>query len=558
MKYSGIIMFDFSLYLWTFIKKIANGALLKAIVTFQRILKLHRYVLMVSLLTLMSIVVLDAGSANAATCQGPTSAIGTNYIVYNLDDDTCAASSGAAQSGNVVNFWLSQNDYFSGNPVYNIDPVPSGARFGISINQPNAPFVACSATGGGQALPLDMNHLPCPNYVHGRQFYAEDEGEGNVVLNWTTSGGDNYTASLDVTVQVVNGEVTSYTVNSFTANLVPNGPSESDGLTSQQNYFTSFIANHQSNNLLSGVNQNIQSRLNGGTVAPQLNVNGFFFQSSVGVPRNNSLGIDTTDVAGVETSSDLNFWVRGTRVNYDGEGNSFDGNLYDIIVGADRLVNSKTVLGVLAGYGEADFDTQTNGLSGRFKAKGRHIGAYVGRRLSDNLTFDGLVAYTRSDYDNVVGVTKGNFDAERFTVAAHLTGSVDLGNFVINPLIGLMYASENQSSYTDSAAVIHTSQTVTSGRFTMGPKITFSAFDSGSAIIQPWVSVKWEYDFNNNDGASNSASQSSNGLNSARVSGGFSAKIENGSSLFMQIEASGLGSNEYTALGGTVGMKVPF
>ncbi len=359
------------------------------------------------------------------------------------------------------------------------------------------------------------------------------------------------------------------------------GPTAAEILAAQQNFFTTLIMQNQMSNLIDGVNQNVFSRLNGGG-ANSVSPNSFFFQSNAyslqqrakardeltagllalsannpDSPQNEASPFGFLDEE-AEMQNQWNFWIRGQGTNFDDNGSSFDGYTFDVIAGVDRKLGSNAVFGILTGYGKSDFDTLITGVAGGFAADGFHIGAYGGMLLSETLIFDGLVAYTRSDYDNTSGTTSGSFDANRITVAANLTGSMEFENFTLNPMIGFTYASEGQSAWIDSAANAHASQTVTAGRLSAGPKVTFHPYQLGEAMMQPWLAAKWEYDFSNAGSDPTLGLPDLGDLSSARLSAGFVARLENGTSLSMQVDGSGLGSGAYTAFGGSVGLSVRY
>lgn len=253
-----------------------------------------------------------------------------------------------------------------------------------------------------------------------------------------------------------------------------------------------------------------------------------------------------------------NFRIRGQSTNFDANGSSFDGYTFDVIAGVDRKLGSNAVFDILTGYGKSDFDTLITGVTGGFAGDGFHIGAYGGMLLSETLIFDGLVPFIRSDFDNTSGTTSGSFDANRITVAANLTGSMEFEIYTLNPMIGFTYASEGQSAWIDSAANAHASQTVTAGRLSVGPKVTFHPYQLGEAMMQPWLAAKWEYDFSNAGSDPTSGLPDLGDLSSARLSAGFVARLESGTSLSMQVDGSGLGSGAYTAFGGSAGLSVPY
>ncbi len=256
--------------------------------------------------------------------------------------------------------------------------------------------------------------------------------------------------------------------------------------------------------------------------------------------------------------SPWNMWVKGTWTFYDGDGSSFDGTIANVVGGVDYRLREDLIVGVLGGYGLARFDTLTGGVVGSFDADGLSVGGYFGWMITPDLMMDGLIAYTASDYDNTSGATTGSFDADRITVAAHLKGHTDLGMVVMEPTIGLMYASEDQSAYTDSAAVLHAARTVTAGRVSVGPKFIWPEMITDHGMTQFWFAAKGEYDFSNQASSATSGLPDIDDVASARVQAGITSTNDSGVTLSLQGDLSGLGSGEFIAYGGTAKVSVPF
>ncbi len=359
---------------------------------------------------------------------------------------------------------------------------------------------------------------------------------------------------------------------------------ESANLDSQQDTFIPITINNQSHTMTDAVSGNVQSRLNNSGATPEVNQNGFFFQSDgTGQwlrQRNSALrrikhhfdgsnervreGDDVVLAYGPDerrfgSSPDWNVWIRGNGDFFDGDGESFDGYVLDVVTGVDRKVGDLALVGALVGYGRADFDTVATGTAGSFEANGIHLGLYGGIKLYDTLIFDGLVAYTRSDYDNTSGSTSGSFDADRITAAAHISGSFELHSLTIIPSVSFMYASEKQKAYTDSAGFVHASQTVNAGRFSVGPKVRLPSVRLVNGAIMPWVSARFEYDFSNNGApAPTSGLPDFSNLSSARVSVGFDSSLGRDFRLKMTATGSGIGSGRYNAYGGDITLKKTF
>ena len=257
--------------------------------------------------------------------------------------------------------------------------------------------------------------------------------------------------------------------------------------------------------------------------------------------------------------SPWNVWIKGSWSVYEAHDNaSFDGHMLDVVGGVDYRLSDDLIVGVLGGYGVADFDTLTAGTAGSFDSDGYHAGVYLGKHLAPNLLLDALVAYTGSDYDNRSGTTTGSFNAHRVTIAAHLKGNIDWGMVTLQPTIGLMWASEKQDAYTDSAAVVQAARTVTAGRLSIGPKFIFQPTTTAFGMTQFWFATKGEYDFSNQNTSAASNLPDISDVASARVQAGLSVANDNGVSLSLQGDVSGLGSGEFIGYGGTVKVSMPF
>ena len=253
-----------------------------------------------------------------------------------------------------------------------------------------------------------------------------------------------------------------------------------------------------------------------------------------------------------------NAWIKGNWTYYDGDGSSFDGNTIDVLAGFDYKVDDQVILGLLGGYGNADFDTVTGGTSGAFEADGYTVGPYIGVKLSNNVQIDALAAYTYSDYDNRVGLTSGDFVAHRVTVGAQLKGTWQSDGFFIEPSARIMYAEEQQDAYTDSAGTRQSSLTIRAGRASVGPKVGFVHRTDDGMKIKTWVAVKGEYDFSNQGDVPASGLPDLDDVFSGRVSAGIDTSSDGGVGVSLQGDVSGLGSDEYLAYGGTARINVPF
>ncbi len=373
---------------------------------------------------------------------------------------------------------------------------------------------------------------------------------------------------------MLNKPGSSDTLDAFTVLIV--GSTESSTLDSQQDGLTPLIMRQTAQSQIDGVSQNVGGRFSGGGVMT-VSATSSYAQSS-GVQEwfaRRSREIDEEKRAIISASNNantriepaaynpvaavdqmFNIWIRGELNYYDGDGSSFDGLLADIIGGADYKLTDSFLVGVLGGYNSANLDTQTAGGSGEFEADGFSVGPYIGVQLSEFLILDALFAYTRSDYDNRVGATIGDFDADRYTFAANLTGKFERGVFFIEPSVSFTYAVEKQESYVDSAALAHGSNTVRAGRVTVGPKLGY-VLHTPDGTVTPWVAGYFVYDFSNQGNVPASGLPDLGDLASASIGAGIDAALD-GFTLGLRSNITGLGSGGYVSYGGSAQLGIPF
>ncbi len=277
------------------------------------------------------------------------------------------------------------------------------------------------------------------------------------------------------------------------------------------------------------------------------------------LPRDgNGSPVHAVPVSADGSDPDWNVWLKGDWTFYDGDGSSFDGHTGNLLAGADLRVGETVVIGVLAGYGLADFDTDMAGTTGGFDADGYTVGPYAGVKLGESARLDVLAAYTYSDYDNRSGGTRGTFSADRITLAARLKGRWDVDGYFVEPALGVFYAHEDQDAYTDTAGVRHSGRTVKAGRVSLGPRVGYVLRAENGDTITPWISVKGEYDFSNRANAPSSGLPDFGDILSARISLGLDAHTAKGLSITVKGDVGGLGSGDYTSYGGSARVGMPF
>ncbi len=361
------------------------------------------------------------------------------------------------------------------------------------------------------------------------------------------------------------------TISSFSATVANPlvDKTESDILTNQQSTLSFLIINEHARVLGDVVFDKLSDVFRPG-VGTQISANGFSTSTSgvatwidqkqqeklqrqlADLPRDeNGRQIYVAPVADFapQKARKWDAWIKGSWTTYEGDDSTFDGRKLDVLAGFDYRANDTVVIGLLGGFGNADFDTLVAGRKGAFVADGYTVGTYVGVKPTAHLQFDALAAYTYSNYDNSIGSTDGNFAAHRVTVGAQLKGIWESGGFFIEPGARITYSEEQQNKYTDSVGVAHTSLSIVAGRASVGPKLGYVYHSPEGGLFRAWVAVKGEYDFSNN-GNDNPAPASglpdlADDVYSGRISAGFDASSNYGVSISVQGDISGLGSGDY-------------
>lgn len=256
------------------------------------------------------------------------------------------------------------------------------------------------------------------------------------------------------------------------------------------------------------------------------------------------------------TSDPWNIWITGRWDIYEGDNNSFDGNVANLSAGFDYKITENILIGILTGVTKSDIDSQLNGNSGSLKSTGYTIGTYVGGKTG-SLTSSAFVAYTGSDYDVVNGGNTGSFNADRVTIGLKTYGSVEFSSFTLQPTASITYSSEKQDAYTDSGSNSIAANTIDSGRLSVGPKFIFNPWQLGSGATTPWAAVNLDHDFSSQTVAATTGAPDVGDATSASLEFGINSQLENGSTVTASGRIGGLGSGAYTSYGGSVKLRIP-
>jgi trimeric autotransporter adhesin len=276
------------------------------------------------------------------------------------------------------------------------------------------------------------------------------------------------------------------------------------------------------------------------------------------------LGADDFFEGQEKKRSGLDVWVEGKWSRIDQDDAESESALF--YVGVDYSFEGGLILGVM---GQMDYTTETDfvgqlGALDRVEAEGTGwlVGPYMVARLHQNLLFDARAAWGQSDNEvDPLGLYKDSFDGERWLAKGQLTGDFRYGSLHFAPHVGVIYFEETQKAYTDSLGVDIPEQTVSLGRMTFGPKIEARSVMANGTIVAPYVSVKGIWDFTSDDEVVNVVSGAEIAASSedlrARTEGGLAIVFPGGTSLSGEGFLDGLGTDEFTAYGGSARLNIP-
>ncbi len=267
------------------------------------------------------------------------------------------------------------------------------------------------------------------------------------------------------------------------------------------------------------------------------------------------LGQHSLNGAAIQDRSGFDIWVEGKWAHVDDDARQTDiGLLY---VGVDYRLSPTVVVGMLTQFDWSDeSDDVANTAADGW---GWLTGPYAVVRLHENLIFDGRAAWGQSD-NNVdpLGLYTDSFDAERWLVRARLTGDFQYNNWQFAPHVGVIYFEEEQESYTDSLGIFIPGQSVSLGRLTFGPKLSYRSMQANGTAITPHVAIKgiWDFDEAEIVDIGTGLAVGSDTLR-GRVEAGLSASFANSWSISGEGFYDGIGADDLDVYGGSVKLSVP-
>lgn len=210
--------------------------------------------------------------------------------------------------------------------------------------------------------------------------------------------------------------------------------------------------------------RNTQARLNGNGPRNQVTQNSVFLSTSNLPGAQSQLG-----------QPELNAWISLEGRKLDG---ATTGNTLDVVLGVDRLISSRLIVGALVAYGRQDLtagatNTQVNSPS---------VGGYFAARLQGDWIADGYLSLARPAYD----VNGATFTANRVSGAFGIAGNYAGLGLDISPFAKLNGYREAQPAYGAVAA-----NDITRLNASLGARMApLSEMANG---VLPYISVAVDY-----------------------------------------------------------------
>ena len=258
------------------------------------------------------------------------------------------------------------------------------------------------------------------------------------------------------------------------------------------------------------------------------------------------------------SSSKFDVWAEGYLAHFEDDTGGFgaDGHTGVLYVGADYLLTRQILIGALIQFDDTEEDLDTT-WARRAKTTGWMAGPYATVRLPYNLYFQARAAWGQSDNEiSSLPGTEDSFDADRWLVRGTLLGQWDSGPWRFQPRASVGYIAEDQEGYSNIYTPVP-SQTVSLGQAKAGPQISYRERLSNGTVIEPSLLVEGIWNFHQDAGELSVDDFVTTQEVRARAEAGIMFYTRDGTSLGASVSYDGIGSSDYSAVGGRARVRVP-
>jgi hypothetical protein len=258
--------------------------------------------------------------------------------------------------------------------------------------------------------------------------------------------------------------------------------------------------------------------------------------------RLSSSGYDR-QTRGPRASADWIVWsdLRHSSLNPGGSRQDISGSHDNALAGITlRLVPDVLVAGGFGGYESFGYDV--NSLNGHLRGDGWTIGGYAGWRFLPGIRLDAGIAQSSIAYEGTAGSAVGSFAGSRTLFTTALTGLYRVvPGLELEPSARVYTLWEKENAYADSLGTNQSGRSFSSGRASVGAKLTYRWTLSETAVA-PFAGIYADNYFNKDDAALASIPATMQG-SSARVVGGVAVTTGYGLKFSSAAELGGLGGN---------------
>jgi hypothetical protein len=239
-----------------------------------------------------------------------------------------------------------------------------------------------------------------------------------------------------------------------------------------------------------------------------------------------------------------------------GSSSGISGSQINSFAGLTLRVTSDFVAGVFVGYEFFGYDVST--LSGRLRGDGATGGAYVGWRFLPGLRFEAGIARSAIGYEGTAGAATGAFSGTRTLFTTGLAGTFKLmPQLELEPSARLYGLWETEGAYQDGFGTPQASRDFSTGRTSVGAKLTYRLASAGNIAIAPYLGAYADTYFGKDNAvAPVPIAQVMDGT-SARLTGGVAFVTDYGARLTAGAEVGGLAAN-FTAWSVRARGSLPF
>lgn len=200
--------------------------------------------------------------------------------------------------------------------------------------------------------------------------------------------------------------------------------------------------------------------------------------------------------AGDDVAIPYGVWGSYSYTAYENDLSStaFDGASHGFLGGIDFGFWENTILGIAFGYDKGDIDTTFN--RGNQETDTYTIAPYFGALLTDSLSVDFTVGYSKVEYDQFRILTTGTTritsspNSDRMFGAFNLNGITFYDNWIIGTRVGASYASSTLDSFTESDGTVVANSRTKVGTLSLAGDVAYSFKN-----YEPFVSLSYQNDF---------------------------------------------------------------